>query len=68
MSEQDNMKLARQVIDAWNAHDPERLVKLADEKYVAESDTVPSTGQGRAGFARVHEDLCHRLSGSPFHG
>ena len=50
MSEQDNIKLARQVIDAWNAHDPERFVKLVDEKYVAESDTVPAPVRGAPGL------------------
>jgi steroid delta-isomerase-like uncharacterized protein len=50
MSEQDNMQLARQVIDAWNAHDPERLVKQADEKYTAESDTIPAPVNGAQGL------------------
>lgn len=47
MSEQDNMKYARQVFDAWNSHDPERFVKLVDEKLVIESDTLPQTLTGR---------------------
>ncbi len=50
MSEQDNMNLARQVIDAWNAHDPERLVKQAHEKYMAESDTIPGPVTGAPGL------------------
>jgi steroid delta-isomerase-like uncharacterized protein len=50
MSEQDNMKLARRAIDAWNAHDPERLVKLTDEKYMAESDTIPAPVKGVLGI------------------
>jgi steroid delta-isomerase-like uncharacterized protein len=57
MSEQDNLNHARQVFDAWNAHDPERLVKQADEKYVAESDTIPApvTGaQGLREFMKVY--------------
>jgi steroid delta-isomerase-like uncharacterized protein len=41
MSEQDNMKHAREIFDAWNSHDPERFVKLLDEKLVVESDTIP---------------------------
>ena len=47
MSSQDNIKLARQVFDAWNAHDPERYVKLLDEKWAVESDTLPATMTGR---------------------
>jgi steroid delta-isomerase-like uncharacterized protein len=47
MSEQDNIKHARQIFDAWNSHDPERYVKLLDEKYVVESDTLPQTLTGR---------------------
>jgi steroid delta-isomerase-like uncharacterized protein len=57
MSEQDNMKVARQVIDAWNAHDPEQLMKQADEKYIAESDTIPApiTGaQGLREFMKIY--------------
>lgn len=47
MSQQENMKLAREIFDAWNSHDPERYVKLLDEKYVLESDTLPQTLTGR---------------------
>ena len=47
MSEQDNMKHARQVIDAWNSHDVERFVKLLDEKPVIESDTLSHTVTGK---------------------
>jgi steroid delta-isomerase-like uncharacterized protein len=44
---QENVKTVRQIFDAWNGHDPERLVKLLDEKYVSESDTHPATLTGR---------------------
>ena len=47
MREQDNMKYARLIFDAWNAHDPERFVTLLDEKQVLESDTLPQTLTGR---------------------
>lgn len=47
MSTQDNLKVARNVFDAWNAHDPERYVKLLDEKHVIESDTIPAAMTGR---------------------
>jgi len=48
MSEQDNLRIARQAFDAWNAHDPERYVKNLDEKWRAESDTLPAPLSGRA--------------------
>ena len=47
MSEQENLKLARASFDVWNAHDPERYVKLLDEKHVFESDTIPTAMTGR---------------------
>jgi ketosteroid isomerase-like protein len=57
MSEQDNIKHARQIFDAWNSHDVERYVKLLDEKIVIESDTLPQTVKGRDAarqFLRVY--------------
>jgi steroid delta-isomerase-like uncharacterized protein len=57
MSEQDNTRIAREVIEAWNSHDPERLLKLFDEKYVAESDTLPTpinSAPGVREFMRVY--------------
>lgn len=47
MSMQENVKVVRQMFDAWNTHDPDRLVKLLDEKYVSESDTNPGARTGR---------------------
>ena len=47
MSTPDNVKTVRQMFDAWNAHDPDRWLKLLDEKYVSESDTLPATVSGR---------------------
>ena len=54
----------RQLFDAWNGHDPDRLVKLLDEKYMSESDTVPSPVNGREGarqfmlgYTRAFPDL-----------
>jgi steroid delta-isomerase-like uncharacterized protein len=57
MAEQNSMRIAREVIDAWNAHDPEHLLKLFDEKYVAESDTLPTPINSAAGvreFMRIY--------------
>jgi steroid delta-isomerase-like uncharacterized protein len=47
MNAQDNIKVVRQSFDAWNSHDPERYLKLIDEKFVFESDTIPSAVTGR---------------------
>ncbi len=47
MSEQQNMQVAREAINAWNAHDPDRLIKLLAEDYVSESDTLPAPVRGR---------------------
>jgi steroid delta-isomerase-like uncharacterized protein len=52
MSEQENLRLARESIDAWSAHDPNRLAKIVDEKFVAESDTLPAPVQGAQGLAQ----------------
>ena len=47
MSEQDNLRVARQGWDAWNAHDPDSFVKLIADDFVSESDTVPAPLRGR---------------------
>jgi steroid delta-isomerase-like uncharacterized protein len=52
MSEQENVRLARETIDAWNAHDPNRLAKIIDETFVAESDTLPASVNGSQGLAQ----------------
>ena len=48
MSEQDNLQTTRDAFEAWNAHDPERYVKNLDEKWIAESDTMPAPVSGHA--------------------
>lgn len=73
MSEQGNMKYAREVFDSWNSHDPERFVNLVDEKLVIESDTLPQTLTGRdaarqfflvyvTAFPDLHFDIDHMLA------
>ncbi len=47
MAEQENVRIERELWDAWNAHDPERYTKILDEKWMAESDTVPTPIVGR---------------------
>ena len=47
MPGQDNIQIVRTAFDAWNKHDPDRYVKILDEKYMAESDTLPAPVTGR---------------------
>jgi steroid delta-isomerase-like uncharacterized protein len=47
MSEQENLRIARQNFAAWNAHDPDEFIKLIDDDFVSESDTVPAPLRGR---------------------
>jgi steroid delta-isomerase-like uncharacterized protein len=49
MSEQDNLRVARQSFDAWNAHDSDGFVKLIVDDFVSESDTLPAPLRGRDG-------------------
>ena len=77
MTTQDAIKVVRNEFDAWNAHDPERLVKLLDEKYMSESDTVPAAINGRDGarqfmqtyvkaFPDLHLDVIQILADGEF--
>ena len=47
MTHQDNIQIVRHIFEAWNKHDPDRYVKLLDEKHVVESDTLPAPLIGR---------------------
>ena len=47
MAQQDNIQIVRHIFEAWNKHDPDRYVKLLDEKHVVESDTLPAPLIGR---------------------
>ena len=47
MTQQDSIQIVRNNFEAWNKHDPERYVKLLDEKHVIESDTIPALLTGR---------------------
>lgn len=40
MVEQDNIRLAKEAIDAINAHDIERYLTYVDDSYVGESETT----------------------------
>jgi ketosteroid isomerase-like protein len=45
--QQDSLRTTRQTWDAWNAHDPDSFLKLLDDDFVSESDTVPAPLRGR---------------------
>src|SRR3989442_836782 len=53
MSEQDNLRIARQGWDAWNAHDVDGALKVLDEKHVWETDTLPAPVVGRDGYRQA---------------
>jgi steroid delta-isomerase-like uncharacterized protein len=53
MAEQDTVKIAREVFEAWNAHDPDRYVKYLASEYVSESDTMPASVRGPAAAREV---------------
>jgi steroid delta-isomerase-like uncharacterized protein len=53
MSDQDNLRVARQVWDAWNAHDVDGVLKNLDEKHVWDSDTLPSPVVGRDSYRQA---------------
>lgn len=49
MSENDNLAIARQSWDAWNAHDADAWIELLHETHVTESDTLPQPVRGHEG-------------------
>jgi len=53
MSDQDNIRIARQSWDAWNAHDVDGVLKVLDEKHVWETDTLPAPVVGRDGYRQA---------------
>ncbi len=53
MLQDENLQIVREAFDAWNAHDPNQLAKLLDEKYVAESDTLREPIIGREAGRQV---------------
>jgi len=46
MSDQDNLRVARQGWDAWNAHDPDSFVKLNTTRGVTDVRPVSETDAG----------------------
>ena len=63
MSDQDTLRIARQLWDAWNAHDADAVVKTLDEKHVWETDTLPAPVVGRDGYRQAMHLLSHSLPG-----
>lgn len=55
MSDQDNLRIARQAFDAWNTHDPKLVQALLADDYVSESDTLPAPARGREGQRQMME-------------
>jgi steroid delta-isomerase-like uncharacterized protein len=55
MSDQDNLRVARQAFDAWNAHDPNRLMALLADDFRSESDNLPAPVPGREAQRQVVE-------------
>lgn len=55
MSDQENLKIAREAFDAWNAHDSKRLLALLADDFVSESDTLPTPTRGRDAQRQVME-------------
>src|SRR5439155_26438030 len=53
MSDQDNIRIARQSWDALNAHDVDGVLKVLDEKHVWETDTLPAPVVGRDGYRQA---------------
>jgi steroid delta-isomerase-like uncharacterized protein len=49
MADQDNVRVVREVFEAWNAHDAERFVKLLDASTVWSSDAFPAPFKGHEG-------------------
>ncbi len=55
MAEQENLRVVREVIESWNAHDPDRLVALLGQEFIGESDTLPGPVRGREAQRQVVE-------------
>jgi len=77
MSDQDNLRTTRNAFDAWNAQDPDRYLTYLDEKWIAESDTMPAPVRGHAAakefmrlyvtaFPDLHFDIDQMLASGEF--
>ncbi len=53
MSEQENLRIMRELFEAANAHDVDRIVELVDDAYVGETDTLPGPIEGRESYRQL---------------
>ena len=53
MSEQDNLRITKEILAAINAHDPDRYVNCFDESHVWENEAFPAPIQGREGAKQL---------------
>lgn len=53
MSEQVNLQIMRELFEAGNAHDVERIVAFFDEEIVLESDALPAPVIGRQAYREL---------------
>jgi steroid delta-isomerase-like uncharacterized protein len=61
MSQQDNLRVIREAVDAWNAHDVDRYAALLGEGYVEETHTVPGSVRGREAACAVMQEYLRIL-------
>ena len=55
----DSMDIAREIIKAWNAHDPDGVARLVSNDYVSESDTLPAPLRGPEAVRQVVQMYLH---------
>ncbi len=53
MSEQENIQAFREFMEAFNAHDLDRMSTFIDDGHVMESDTFPETLRGREAWRQA---------------
>jgi len=49
----DAIDIVREIIEAWNAHDPDGVARLVSNDFVSESDTVPAPLRGPDGVRQA---------------
>ena len=57
MSEKENIQLAEQAVEALNAHDLNRYLRLLDDSYVVESELSPEPVRGPQGARQFLDRL-----------
>ena len=59
MSDPENLRIAHQSFDAWNAHDSKRLMALLADDFMSDSDNLPAPVRGREAQRQVVEMYIH---------